>query len=80
MKGGYKMAMSDTWGGLFSGMGTLAAAGAKVMAVETLIVRGMQPHSMERLNRGLRTVSAEDVFNAQPAAADCETTVSAKYP
>jgi len=35
---------------------------------------------MARLNRGLRTVSAEEVFNAKPAAADCETTAKVKYP
>jgi hypothetical protein len=37
-------------------------------------------HRLARLNRGLRSVSAEEVFNAKPAAADCETTVTAKYP
>lgn len=80
MKGGYKMALGDSWGDFFSGAGSMAMAGGKLAVVDMLITRFMQPHSMARLNRGLRSVSAEEVFNAKPAAADCETTVTAKYP
>jgi len=80
MKGGYKMALGDNWGDLFSVMGTMAMAGGKLVAMDMLITRFLQPHSMARLNRGLRTVSAEEVFNAKPAAADCETTAKVKYP
>lgn len=80
MKGGYKIAVGNSWGDILSGAGSMAAASGKVVAVDMLITRFLQPHSMARLNRGLRTVSTEDVFNAKPAAADCETTVIAKYP
>jgi len=80
MKGSYKVTLGNGWGSRLSGAGSIAAVVAKHVAMDTAITQLLQPHSMARLNRGLRTVSAEDVFSAQPAAADCATTATAKYP
>lgn len=75
-KGGYKLAFGNSWGDMFSGIGTLAAATGKLVAVDYAITHWLLPHSMERLNRGMRSVANADVFLADPVRAQCQTSVT----
>ena len=72
-KGGYKFALGNTLMDTASGAGTLAATLGKMMATQYLVARFLQPHSMERFNRGMLEVAGAEVFLAEPVRAQCAT-------
>lgn len=72
-KSGYKFTMSNSVMGTMSGMGALGATLGKMMAAQFAVVHLLQPHSMERFNRGMIDVAGAQVFLADPVRAQCAT-------
>ena len=71
VKKGYKLAFSDSMGEVMSGLGSFAAMTGKFALRSYVITHFMQPHSMERFNRGMRSQTEVDVFLADPIRAQC---------
>lgn len=70
-KAGYQVALSGSAGGVFSGLGSFAAMAGKSALLSFAVTHLLQPHSMERFNRGMHSQTEVDVFLADPIRAQC---------
>jgi hypothetical protein len=64
---------SDSTRDVLSGLGSFAKMAAKMERNHYIITHLLQPHSMERFNRGMHSDTGVDVFLADPIRAQCKT-------